>query len=897
MGRVRVGVIPQPADCFQEREVAEKVSMAASANGAVVLTQAVPSVRRVLAGMGGVGKTQLAAAYARHAWEQGVEVLVWASAATRDSVVSAYSDAAVRLNLPLADRDDPERCAREFVTWAETTRQSWLVVLDDVQAQGDLRGLWPPVSAAGATVVTTRRRDLAPPGPRSTTIEIGLFTPGEADAYLRTRLGELAADDQERTALINDLDHLPLALAQAAAYMLQQDVDCGRYRTLLAKQFLADTVPAPEDLLDDHQRIVSAVWEISIDRANRSRPAGLARLLIQLASVLDSAGIPAAVLTSQPARDYIASHLPGTDSPTAEAIDQALRLLHRYSLIDYDRAATYREVRIHQLIQRATRENLTTRTSQAHDSATALADAAAAALLAVWPEVERDELGQILRANTDALRQNTGTALWVPDTGAHPVLFRSATSLGETGQVTAALNTYADLHETCLHHFGPDHPDTLAVRGNLASWRGEAGDAASAAATYEELLTDYLRVLGPDHPDTLTTRGNLASWRGEAGDAAGAVTAYEELLTDYLRVLGPDHPDTLTTRGNLARWRGVAGDAAGAAAAYEELLIDCLRVLGSDHPDTLTVRGNLARWRGGAGDAAGAAAAYKELLIDCLRILGPDHPDTLTTRGNLAYWRGGAGDAAGAVTAFEELLTDCLRVLGPDHPDTLTTRNNLARWRGGAGDAAGAVTAFEELLTDRLRILGPDHPGTLTTRGNLARWRGEAGDAAGAVTAFEELLTDRLRILGPDHPDTLTSRNNLAHWRGEAGDTASAAATTEELLTDCLRILGPDHPDTLTTRGNLAYWRGEAGDAAGAAATTEELLTDCLRVLGPDHPDTLTTRNNLASWRGKAGDAASAVTAYEELLTDCLRVLGPDHPDTVIARGNLAHWRGQVGLE
>jgi hypothetical protein len=55
-----------------------------------------------------------------------------------------------------------------------------------------------------------------------------------------------------------------------------------------------------------------------------------------------------------------------------------------------------------------------------------------------------------------------------------------------------------------------------------------------------------MRVLGPDHPDTLTTRNNLAYWRGEAGDASGAAAATEQLLADSLRVLGPDHPHTLT---------------------------------------------------------------------------------------------------------------------------------------------------------------------------------------------------------------------------------------------------------------------------------------------------------------------------------------------------------------
>ena len=80
------------------------------------------------------------------------------------------------------------------------------------------------------------------------------------------------------------------------------------------------------------------------------------------------------------------------------------------------------------------------------------------------------------------------------------------------------------------------------------------------ATAYEELLADQLRVLGPDHPDTLTTRNNLAYWRGRAGDPAGAATAYEELLTDQLWVLGRENPDTLTTRNNLAYWQGRATD-------------------------------------------------------------------------------------------------------------------------------------------------------------------------------------------------------------------------------------------------------------------------------------------------------------------------------------------------
>jgi len=71
---------------------------------------------------------------------------------------------------------------------------------------------------------------------------------------------------------------------------------------------------------------------------------------------------------------------------------------------------------------------------------------------------------------------------------------------------------------------------------------------------YAALLPFYERILGPEHPDTLTIRDNLAGWTGRAGDAAAARDQYAALVPIYKRVLGPNHPDVVYAKSGLAVW-------------------------------------------------------------------------------------------------------------------------------------------------------------------------------------------------------------------------------------------------------------------------------------------------------------------------------------------------------
>ncbi|MEU4626302.1 tetratricopeptide repeat protein [Actinoplanes sp. NPDC023801] len=577
-GVVRVGQVPRPADWFQDRATHHDLIRAARAGRSVVLTQ-------VLSGLGGVGKTQLAARFARHLDAEGeLDVLAWITAADRQALIAGYADLAHTVGLCDADTD-PQVAADRLLSWLERTEKRWLIVLDNLDTPADANGLWPPDNPYGRTLVTTRRRDPILDTDNRTMITVGLFTPAEATGYLTKATGA-GSPPADIAGLADDLGLLPLAVAQAAAYIRDRGIDCGIYRELLREHGLTRVLPPRDALPDGYSATVAVTWALSVQSADDHPPRGLARPLLDIAALLDPNGIPAALFAAPAITGLLTPT--DTDAPDAHAITDGLRNLHRLHLITHDPATD--TVRIHALVQHATRDQLNS--GQLTTTALATADA----LLQIWPAIDRDPAyTQALFANTTALRAATGDALLSPD--AHFLLFWAARSLGETGQVTAAITASEQLLDDCLRVLGPDHRNTLAARSNLAYWCGEVGDPAGAATAFEQLLEDCRRVLGPDHRNTLTARSNLARWRGAAGDPAGAATAFEQLLDDQLRVLGPDHPNTLTTRSNLAGWRGRAGDRAGAATAFEQLLEDYQRVLGPDHPDTRVARDNLAYWQ------------------------------------------------------------------------------------------------------------------------------------------------------------------------------------------------------------------------------------------------------------------------------------------------------------
>jgi outer membrane biosynthesis protein TonB len=144
---------------------------------------------------------------------------------------------------------------------------------------------------------------------------------------------------------------------------------------------------------------------------------------------------------------------------------------------------------------------------------------------------------------------------------------------------------------------GPDHPDTLNARNNLAAAYQAAGRAADAIPLFEHTLVARERVLGPNHPDTLSSQNDLAATYQDASRHAEALLMFKLTLAARERLLGTDHPSTLNSRGNLAAAYRAAGRVSEAIPLLEQTLAGRDRALGAGHPDVQAARDNLAAAR------------------------------------------------------------------------------------------------------------------------------------------------------------------------------------------------------------------------------------------------------------------------------------------------------------
>ena len=495
-GQVVVGEIPRQPPAFVARERLARLADAAG-RGQVAAVCAVIGLR-------GVGKTQIAAAYARARVSEGWGLVGWVNAETRDSLLTGLARVAERLEVADPEGDSLES-ARRLREHLQTRTGAGLLVFDNA---ADPDGLRPFLPATGGTqvVVTSTDQAFAELGEA---VDVSAFSRTESLGYLQARTG--LADDAGATAVARELGDLPLGLAQAAATIGRQHLTYPRYLQRLAAvpvQALLGRVQG-----GDYPRSTAAALLLSIQATEASDPAGLTGWLLRVLAALSPNGV----------RRDLLEGLAGPGEPAEGEVDAAVERCVAGSLLTW--SVTGDAVIMHRLVGRVLRER-----DQADGQWASIVTATLNLLEPLLVPAEqawaRREEGAHLVAQVEALWEvGTGTG----DAGLRLRQLRARSwavrQLVEAADLSRAIDLGAGTLADSEQLLGANHPDTLTSRNNLAAAYSSAGRLEQAIPLLEQTLADRERLLGADHPDTLP-RGTTSpiayrsAGRLERGDPA-----------------------------------------------------------------------------------------------------------------------------------------------------------------------------------------------------------------------------------------------------------------------------------------------------------------------------------------------------------------------------------------
>lgn len=652
------------------------------------------------------GKTQLAVSLARTMEQDGtVELVIWVTATSLSSVLSGYAQAAAALGVQLAG--DAETVSGRLLGSLRESARPWLVVLDDLTGTLD-EVLWP-AGPAGRVLVTTADPVVlaALAERRARAIPVGPYSRREALGYLISRL---AADlDQRQGAidLVGDLDHDPLALAQASAVIATSDLTCHDYREHFTRRMEQAVSASGGELAPG-----AVAWALSMDHADLLAPRTAQSLLV-LAALLDGNGIPATVFETPAAREHCAVPGVGAAALPAQAARDGLAALEQAGLVTVDEAVSP------PLLRMSWPALAAVRAAMPDGMRKGAAVAAADSVLQAWPADDPPEwLSRALRSCAENLRQSAGDLLW--EGACHPLLLRAGDSLDAARLTGPAVVYWAELAAASDRVLGPLHPETSGINERLAAAYLAVGQPTQAISLLRDVLRERAGASGPDHPGTVDATRDLGLALVRAGWFSEATTVLAEAVSGRERTQGPDSVVALSAREDLAAAYRTAGQFAEAIALYRRVLADRERAQGARHAGTTAVRQKLAEAYLADGQAKAAVSQYERVVADRDRVLGPAHLDTIAARGALGAAYHAAGKMAAAVRLTEQTRAAYTETLGADHPDTLTASLNLAHAYAAVGRRTDAVRLLTETVERcELSLPGSD-PLTATARTSLA---------------------------------------------------------------------------------------------------------------------------------------------------------------------------------
>jgi DNA-binding SARP family transcriptional activator len=636
-------------------------------------------VVQALYGLGGVGKTQLAIEYA-HRFAADYDLVWWIDAEQPVFIAGQLARLGGKLNLPprptVAD-------TVELVLAELRRRRRWLLIFDNAERPQHLADYQP--GGAGHVLVTSRSPGWGALGGR---LEVDVLARPETVTLLCRRIPEL--DDRLADQLATELGDLPLAAAQAAAYLEQTGLPPGeylhRFRTRRARLLAKGEVLG-------YQGRVDTTWTLSLERLRSGTPAAVP--LLELAAFLAPEPIPLRLFTAHP--ELLEEPL-RTAAADPDAFDDVLGAVVGLSLARRQPDS----FQLHRLVQAIIRQQR----SPAQQQTTA--DQILTLLAAAHPGSPNDP------ASWSAYAQLAPHVLAASPLGddradSRRLMLSTVDYLNTRGHSQTSRLIAQALLDRWRDHLGPAHPDTLRLATVLTFALAWLGEYQQARALGQDTLARCRQALGPNHPHTVRSATALTFTLAELGEHEQARALGQDTLARCRQALGPNHLITLHSAGNLTFTLAELGEYEQARALGQDTLARCRQAFGPNHLITLRLAAVLTYALAGLGEHEQARALGQDTLARCRQALGPNHLATLNSAAALTFTLAELGEHEQARALGQDTLARCRQALGPNHLATLGSATGLTLALAGLGEHEQARALGQDTLARCRQILGPNH--------------------------------------------------------------------------------------------------------------------------------------------------------------------------------------------
>ncbi|PBD16181.1 MULTISPECIES: FxSxx-COOH system tetratricopeptide repeat protein [unclassified Wolbachia] len=846
-------------------------------------TENEPVILTALQGLGGVGKTQSVLDFIQKHGEK-YKGICWLNAKDEDQLISEYVKLGRALNIIYGEDKIPAAQQACYVrNWLEDSkREGWLLIYDNVSNYEVISKLRP---TKGGKIIVTSRNTEWPQG----SIGVDVFTPPESELYVKKILGQVSESDRPNIGILAEkLGRLPLALAQACAYIKENKMTISRYLEIYAerKLYLLSHKTLPKD--SNHEPVF-ITWDITMDAiCNESNLAS--RLLIACAYLGND--IPKDLLRIFP--EIV------ENNSEEKPFEEVLGILLRYSMLVSNEQSG--SVSIHCLVQDVirlkseesgeTKENIETVFQLLQESfpygSDKLEDYAKKRQLLLHLEAFLSHIDDWLEKNP--LEKQTiekyylmDLLIWM-DNGYY--------DLGNPRRQKELLERALAIKEK---HYESDHCEVAITLVNLGNAYYALDYPQKAKELFEQALAIKEKHYGPDHFEIATVLGNL----GTAYRALGNPQKAKELLEWALPILkkhyGSDHFEVAKLLTNLGIAYGALGDPQRARELLERALAIQEKYYGFDHFEFAITLANLGTVYGALGDPQKAKELLEQALVIDKEHYGPDHCKVAITLTNLGNIYRALGDCQKARELLERALVIKEKHYESDHCEVAITLVNLGNAYYALDYPQKAKELFERALAIKEKHYGFGHFQVAIILGSLGTAYYALGDPQKAKELFEQALAIKEKHYESGHFQVAKLLTNLGAAYRALGNLQKAKELLERALVIDKEHYGPDHCEVAITLTNLGATYRALGNPQRAKELLEQALTIQEKHYGPDHCEVAKILINLGITCYALGDPQKAQVSFTRALPIFKKHYGPDHPEVAKLLVNLSDAYGALG--